>query len=434
MKRYHSHHLLAIFFLACLTGCSSSLFLNASQRLEREADQLLADDRKSEALLAFHQAAEADASNHSAIKKLIPLYVEQERIRQAKTEYSRLTQQEQSEMTEDLSQGKPSSSPPVNFLWINDLIQSEPVGLAADHDAIVASYKSGLVTLLKYADGSPFWTKNIRQTITSAPGITADWIILGCESGDVIALNRKSGDTVWTVNLTGSIFASPYISGDRVYIGSYNDRMTALDLPTGKILWQVETGDAVVSQPTLQNGILYFVTTGGKAHAIDANTGQARWNTPASLGGGLEVSPVPAGDMVLIAGTDSRLTSLSLSGDAYFWQYSMPDSIYASPLVHGRDVFVFSIGQQAARLQLATGKPVWEMELPVSVRSTPVIIGDGIFFAGVSQPHLFSLDAATGEIKSKIHTGDWIESGPLVQGKLLLIAGKDGAVIAYQVN
>jgi len=434
MKRILACYLFAIIILACLAGCSSPLFLNASQRLEREADQLMSEDRKSEALLAYHQATNADPSNHSAIKKLIPLYMEQERIRQAEILYERLTRQEQADITVDLSQGKPSSTAPVNFLWMNNLIQSEPVGLTADPESIAVSYKSGVVTLLKSTDGSPFWTRDMRQTITSAPGVSVDRIIIGCESGDVIALDRKSGGTLWTVNLTGSVFAPPFISDGRVYIASYSSRVTSLDLSTGKTFWQVETGDAVVGQPMLQNDILYFATVGGSVNALDANTGRPRWNKPANLGGGLETSLVPTGDMLLIAGSDSRLTALIPTGDAYYWQYSMPDSIYASPILESSDIFVFSIGQQAARLQLETGMPVWEKQLPVSVRSTPASIGERLYFTGVSQPYLFVMNKATGEIISKIHTGDWIESGPVLQGNLLLIAGKDGAVIAYRID
>lgn len=434
MKRVQS--ILYPFFvlILCLAGCSSPLFLTSSQRMEREADQLILEDRNSEALLAYHQAIEADPSNHSAIKKLIPMYLAQDRIRQAKNLFGQLTLQEQSEITLDFSKAMPKNTPEPKFLWMNDLNKSEPVGLSAKEASIAVSYKSGLVTLLKATDGSPYWTKDVRQTITSAPALSENLIILGCESGDVISLDRKTGDTIWTVNLGGSVFASPLISQNRMYIGSYNGFMTALDLSTGRILWQEETGNAVVSQPTLQNDILYFVTTGGGVNAINANTGQSLWRNVAKLGGGLETPPVPARDMLLIAGTDSRLTALNLSGDAYFWQYSMPDSIYASPILQNHELFVFSIGQQAARLQLETGNPIWEKELPVPVRSTPAIIGERLYFAGVSQPFLFTMNAATGEIIMKIHTGDWIEFGPVALGDSLLLIGKDGAVIAYKVD
>ena len=97
-------------------------------------------------------------------------------------------------------------------------------------------------------------------------------------------------------------------------------------------------------------------------------------------------------------------------------------------------VFVFSIGQTGCRIGLADRKPIWEAELPVPVRSTPVMVGSNIYFAGVSQPTLFEMDAASGLITGQMNTGDWIESGPVITGNTLLLAGKDGAVIAYRIN
>jgi hypothetical protein len=97
-------------------------------------------------------------------------------------------------------------------------------------------------------------------------------------------------------------------------------------------------------------------------------------------------------------------------------------------------VYAFSIGQTAAALDRATGAILWQQDLPAPVRQTPVLTGKSLFFVTLSQPYLFRIDAANGTVTGQADTGDWIEAGPVMNGNRLLLAGKDGAVIAYRVN
>jgi outer membrane protein assembly factor BamB len=417
-----------------LTACSSNLLLTQSKRFEKEADALLSADRTSEALLAYHQAVKADPANHTVVKKLIPLYQQQGRQREAANLLALLTEDEKSGLEPGNEPSLPEESEYLHLLWINRSYKDIPVGLAVDEKNVVITYLSGKIVVMQLSDGRIVWSTEVGEAITSAPMISAQFVIFGCESGKLYALDGETGKQIWSAVLPGPIFTRPLMDQTRVYVGSYSGKMSALEQSTGKVLWQVDASNAVLGAPVVDRETLYFGTTGGMIYALDRTTGKSLWEKPVKLAGSLEASPVVASDMLLMANNDSRLYALDLNGKAYYWQYSMPDSIYASPLVKGDRVYVFSIGQTAAALDIATGNPLWEQELPVPVRSTPQLAGEMLYFAGVSQPYLFEMETATGKITAKLDTADWIETGPLLSGKILLLAGKDGSVIAYRVD
>jgi len=423
--------ILAMFLLA---GCSPVIFLSPSQRYEQEADNLLANDRVSEALLAYYQAFQADSSNHAVVKKMIPLYRQQGRLREADFLVNKLNEQELIDLDVGIQVPQPEGSAGLKFQWLQAPAHDEPTGLATDNAFAVIAYRSGQISLLNLGDGSVVWSQKMGQTISSPPGLSEKAVLVGSDTGIITALDRLSGSKLWEVTVPGAVYASLLFEESQGYVGSYGGKMTAIDLASGRITWQTDVADPVLNQPALENDILYVGTTGGKVFALDRKTGYPLWEKPAQLSGSLEGQPVIANDMLLVGSNDSRLYALALNGRDYFWQYSTPDSLYASPLIQDGHVFVFSIGQTAAALDLLTGNPIWEVELPVPVRTTPVVAGSRIYFAGVSQPTLFEMDAASGKITGQNNTGDWIEAGPVIAGNTLLLAGKDGAVIAYRIN
>ena len=99
------------------------------------------------------------------------------------------------------------------------------------------------------------------------------------------------------------------------------------------------------------------------------------------------------------------------------------------PVTGDGRVYVISTGQKAAALDMTTGTPLWEKDPPGSgppdagtQRQTVVL--------WPSQNDLYRLNADTGALLDRVDTGDWIEAGPILAGDMLLLAGKDGAVLA----
>ncbi|MEI8132000.1 MAG: PQQ-binding-like beta-propeller repeat protein [Leptolinea sp.] len=409
------------------------IFLSASQRLEREGDELTAADRHSEAILAYHQAVTADNNNRSALLKLAPLFYGQGRTRDAGEIISKLSGAEKAVFTSGMSEVVPENLDHLELQWIKSPGVDTPIGITADSDMVVAAYQTGLIASLRLQDGTILWSQKLSETLTSPPALSSNSIFVGSESGKVIALDRKTGDIIWQAQLPGAVYAGLLIDGLTGYIGSYGGVMSAIRLADGKILWQVETGSPILASAMKEASTIFFGTVGGSVYSVDATNGNALWEKPAQLPGGIESQPVLAGNRLLISNNDSRLYVLDLNGKDYFWAYSTPDSIYANPIVDGNRVYLFSIGQTAAAVDLATGSLIWEQDLPVAVGHTPVLAQSVIYFAGTTLPFLYEMDSLTGKITGQANTGDWIEYGPIQASEYLLLAGKDGAILDYRI-
>ncbi|HEX7556694.1 MAG TPA: PQQ-binding-like beta-propeller repeat protein, partial [Leptolinea sp.] len=170
------------------TGCSPVLFLSVSQRLEMEGDSLQAADRISEAILAFHQAALADPSNYSALKKIIPLYQQLGRMREADAIRRQVSKQENSDQQITPKAESPQELDNLKFQWLKTPSQDVPVGLSADTEIIVVAYRNGQIASLRIDDGTSLWSVKLNEVITAAPVLSDTAVLLGCESGNIIAL------------------------------------------------------------------------------------------------------------------------------------------------------------------------------------------------------------------------------------------------------
>jgi outer membrane protein assembly factor BamB len=416
-----------------IAGCSPVMLLSASQRLEREGDELVSADRGSEAILAYHQAIIADPNNRSALVKLAPLYYGQGRTRKAGEIINQLADNEKTRIEPDMQVVDPENLDRIKLRWMKTPVVDTPNGIAADTEMVAAAYHNGLVFGLQLQNGTVLWSKNLAESLTSPPTISLKSVLVGCESGKVIALDRNNGETLWVVQLSGAVYAGLFVDNEIGYVGSYGGMMTAINLTDGRILWQIDAGSPILASAMKEAGIIYFGTAGGSVYSVDALTGIQLWGKPVQLPGSIESKPVLAGNRLLIGDNNSRLYALDLNGRDYYWAHSTPDSVYASPLVDGNRVYIFSSGQTAAAVDLSTGSLIWEQDLPVVVRNTPMINNAMIYFAGATQPFLFELDAATGKIIGQANTGDWIEYGPIEASGYLLLADKDGAILVYQI-
>jgi outer membrane protein assembly factor BamB len=424
--------LFLVFFFFILSGCSNAVFLTASQRFEQEGDELVGADRENEAVLAYHQAVSSDPDNRSARIKLASRYFQQGRTRESVVILSHLTDAEKSQLKTDGQVVNPENLEHIKLSWIKTPAMEIPSGIAADEEMVATSYTNGQVFGMKLQGGESIWSQKLGETISAPPAISSKSIIVCSESGKVTALDRSSGRVIWDVQLPGAIYADLLVIGPTGYVGSYKGTMTAINLTDGEILWQLDTGGPILAGAMEKDGILYFGTSIGSVYALDISNGKLQWEKPVQLSGGIESTPVLTENRLVIGTNDSRLYSLDLNGKDYYWSYSTTDSIYASSLVEASNVYLFSIGQSSAAVDLASGESIWEQELPVAVKNTPVINNSVIYFAGTTQPFLYEMDVTSGKITGKANTGDWIEIGPIEAGGYLLLAGKDGSILAYK--
>src|ERR1700760_3428590 len=151
----------------------------------------------------------------------------------------------------------------------------------------------------------------------------------------------------WKFHTDGEVVSSPAVVSGVVYVGSNDGKVYAIDAATGSMRWKFKTGARVSSSPAVANGMVYFGSYDGFFYAVDAATGTLRWKF-ANAG-------------------EHRYTATHLHGSLPVGE-AMPDPF---------DVYL----------------------------SSPAVWQDAVYF-GSGDGNIYALDAKSGTVKWRFHTGD----------------------------
>ncbi len=175
----------------------------------------------------------------------------------------------------------------------------------------------------------------------------------------------------WKFATGGKMVGSAVWSDGAVYFGSDDGNVYGADAATGRQLWQYATAGPVASTPAVSAGMVYFGSYDGKFYAVDAKSGALRWKF---AGGG-----------------ERRFEAKGLHGMQPFSQ-TFPDPY---------DVFL----------------------------SSPVAAAGAVYF-GSGDGNVYALDAATGDLRWKFHTGDVVHASPAYAGGTLFFGSWDSLFYA----
>jgi len=231
----------------------------------------------------------------------------------------------------------------------------------------------------------------------------------------------KQTEIKWKFHTGGRVISSPAVVNGVAYVGSTDGNLYAIDAGTGTLKWKFETKSWEVSSPAVASGVVYFVSYDGHLYALDAATGQVRWK-------------FATGGEKRYAGT--HLHHLEPAAE------SMPDPwdfYLSSPSVWSGAVYFGSSDGNVYSVDAASGALKWKFHTGDVVHSSPAI-ADGVLYIGSWDTHLYALDAAGGTEKWKFKTGEdpdihnhvGIQSSPAIADGIVFFGSRDS--YAYGVD
>lgn len=191
----------------------------------------------------------------------------------------------------------------------------------------------------------------------------------------------------WTFHAQGEINSSPAIVSGVVYVGSNDGKLYAIDQGNGTQKWNFPTGARVSSSPAVANGVVYFGSYDGVFYAVDAATGKLRWK--------------------FLNPGERRYTATHLHGSLPAGE-AMPDpfDVYlSSPAIWNGAVYFGSGDGNVYCLDAATGSLKWKFHTGDVVHASPAIV-DGKLYIGSWDSYFYALDAATGKEVWRFKTGE----------------------------
>jgi outer membrane protein assembly factor BamB len=189
---------------------------------------------------------------------------------------------------------------------------------------------------------------------------------------------------------------------DPQHSGIYVGGVTALH----GFKWKFHTMGEVNSSPAVVNGLVFFGSNDGSLYAVDAASGVRKWAFASKSR--IPSSPAVVNGVVYFGSYDGNFYALSVETGKQIWKFGIPgERRFMGSHLHG---------------SLPAGET---MPDPFDVYlSSPTVAGGTVYF-GSGDSNVYALDAATGMLKWKFHTGDVVHASPAISGSRLYIGSWD---------
>ncbi len=191
----------------------------------------------------------------------------------------------------------------------------------------------------------------------------------------------------WKFKTAGAIVSTPAVSGGTVYFGSSDHQVYALDERSGTLRWKFATRGRIASSPAVADGRVYFGSFDSNFYALDAASGALLWKF-ATEG-------------------ERRFSGRHLHGAEPAAEI-MPDPFdvfLSSPAVAGGRVYFGSGDGSVYALDAATGTVSWKFHTGNVVHASPAI-ANGTLYVGSWDSYFYALDAASGRERWRFKTGE----------------------------
>jgi eukaryotic-like serine/threonine-protein kinase len=250
---------------------------------------------------------------------------------------------------------------------------------------------------------------------------SAQWMFRGgpAHPGTAEAAPRHAPRVKWRFPTGDRVVSSLAWHEGVVYFGSDDGRVYAVAAATGRQLWMAATNGPVPSTPAVKDGVVYATSYDGRLYALDARTGARRFTFRTN--------------------GERRFEARGLHGmqparQTFFDPF---DVFLSSPAVAGGVVYFGSGDGRIYAVDAASGQERWHVQTGDVVHASPAVAG-GLVYAGSWDGDLYALDAATGEERWRFHGGrdDVIhnqvgfQSSPAVAGGVVYVGCRDSKLYA----
>jgi outer membrane protein assembly factor BamB len=231
----------------------------------------------------------------------------------------------------------------------------------------------------------------------------------------------KLNGVKWKFHTGGRVISSPAVVNGVAYVGSTDGNLYAIDADSGALKWKFETKSWEVSSPAVVSGVVYFLSYDSHLYALDAGSGQVKWK-------------FATGGERRYAGT--HLHHLEPAAE------TMPDPwdfYLSSPAVWNGAVYFGSSDGNVYSLDATSGALKWKFHTGDVAHSSPAV-ADGVLYIGSWDTHLYALNATSGTEKWRFKTGEdpdihnhvGIQASPAVADGIVFFGSRDS--FAYGID
>jgi outer membrane protein assembly factor BamB len=236
-----------------------------------------------------------------------------------------------------------------------------------------------------------------------------------------------------------------------LYVTSGRGAVAALDAANGTERWQRDLGIPLRAPARISGDVVVVTTIDSQTYGLSAKNGEILWDHRGineTAGVMTTVTPVVAGDAVIVPYASGELFSLAMADGKERWAESLIaasptrataefSGIGGDPVVDSEVVFATSHSGVTAALHIPTGNRVWQQS--AASYNTPWLAGEELFML-TSDNTVVDMLKFTGKIrwstkldsyqdaKNRLDPITW--RGPVLAGGRLVVIGSHGKLVS----
>src|SRR5579884_492496 len=181
------------------------------------------------------------------------------------------------------------------------------------------------------------------------------------------------------------------------------------------VKWRFPTGDRIVSSPVWAKGVIYFGSDDGNVYAVDAATGRQKWRFVTR--GPAPCSPAVANGLVYFGSYDGRFYAVEADSGRLRWRFTTGgERRFEAKGIHG---------------MLPRNQTIAD---PYDVFLSSPVVAEGAVYFGSGDGNVYALDAASGDLRWKFHTGDVVHASPAFDSGTIYVGSWDSYFYAIDAG
>ena len=313
--------------------------------------------------------------------------------------------------------------------WWNADIGRAAAGTPALGDTLLAVLSvDGRLSVLHWETGRVLWRRRLDGFGHGGPLLLQSRLYAATsgEDGRAYALDVRAGRTIWE-HETGPLVGTPALAGDRLIVVTEDGRVLALATDSGAVAWErrvparVRTGAAVV-------GGRVVIGTDDSLHVYGARDGDA----PAAIAGGgaLLSPPAAAGDTLIVASPEGRVSGFRLDPLERLWTVAVNHAVMGTPAIARDTVFVTSVDGRLWRIPLADPERFATTAVDAAVRAGPAPVRNGVLVGTLRGEIVFITQGAMADRRWRVDGP--LDAPPLLHRGVLLVVDGRGSVRTWR--
>ncbi len=164
------------------------------------------------------------------------------------------------------------------------------------------SRTAGVIYAVDRLFGDELWVSEpLDGKLWATPAVVDGVVYVSTFEGHIYSLDLDTGGVLpWIYKSEFGFVSSPLVTNEMLYIGAFDRSLLAIPLGGDEPSWRLEADNWFWATPVVEDGVMYAVSLDGRLYAVDALSGAPLWVEPYNADDPIAVSPVIAGDDVVV--------------------------------------------------------------------------------------------------------------------------------------